>query len=276
MWLDGQITDGRTALVSALDHGFTVGDGVFESLFVRDGTAFATRRHLDRLERSAQVLGLPLPSRRTVQDAMAQVLAAAGPLPLARLRITVTAGVGPMGSLRPAQVNPTLVVAVAPITAWPDHIEAVTVPWPRNERSAVAGAKTTSYAENVVALAEATRRGANEALLPNTRGHLCEGTNSNVLLLLHGRLLTPPLSSGCLAGVTRELLLEWADDEGLPIAEEDIPMEALGEADDVMITSSTRGVQHVDVVDGRSLQPSELGAAASRMFMRRASQTADP
>ena len=84
----------------------------------------------------------------------------------------------------------------------------VVVPWPRNERSAVAGLKTTSYAENVVALAHATERGAGEAIFANLAGNLCEGTGSNVFVGVDGRLVTPPLSSGCLAGITRELVLE--------------------------------------------------------------------
>ena len=85
----------------------------------------------------------------------------------------------------------------------------VTVPWPRNERGALAGLKTTSYAENVVALAEARRRGGTEAIFANLAGHLCEGTGSNVFYVVDGELRTPTLASGCLAGVTRALVLEW-------------------------------------------------------------------
>jgi branched-chain amino acid aminotransferase len=167
-------------------------------------------------------------------------------------------------------------VAVSPTGRWPDRISVASVPWARNERSAIAGAKTTSYAENVVALAEAHRRGAHEALLPNTRGELCEGTGSNVLLVLDDELVTPPLSSGCLAGITRELLLEWAARDGLPIAERDVPMEALGRASDVLLLSSTRHVQHVSVVDGREVGSTTLGKAAAELFARRVSEGMDP
>src|SRR5690606_26602759 len=126
---------------------------------------------------------------------------------------------------------------------------AITVPWPRNEHSAIAGVKTTSYAENVVALAEARKVGATEAIMGNTAGNLCEGTGTNVFVALDGRLLTPPLMSGCLAGVTRELLLEL-----LPEAdEEDVPLAALAEADEVLLTSTTRDVQPLRALDGRPL-----------------------
>jgi branched-chain amino acid aminotransferase len=113
----------------------------------------------------------------------------------------------------------------------------------------VTGLKTTSYAENVVALARAAQAGASEALLANTAGHLCEGTGSNVFVAVGGRLLTPPLPSGCLAGITRELVLEV-----VPEAEEaDLPMDVLERADEVLLTSSTRDVQAVRCVDGRPL-----------------------
>ena len=120
------------------------------------------------------------------------------------------------------------------------------VPWPRNERGAMAGIKTTSYAENVKALAYAKERGCTEALFETTTGLLCEGTGSNVFVGIDGRLLTPPLSSGCLAGVTRDLLLEVTD-----AVEEDIPMAAFREADEVFLTSTGRDVQPVHRVDDR-------------------------
>jgi branched-chain amino acid aminotransferase len=169
-----------------------------------------------------------------------------------------------------------VVLAVAPANPWPQRIRAVTVAWPRNEHSAVAGAKTTSYAENVVALQAAHARGAHEAILPNTAGMLCEGTGSNVLVVRRGELITPPLSSGCLAGITRELLLEWAAQEGLPIAEQDVPMSQVAELDDVLLLSSTRDVQSVAELDGRPVPGSDLGQAAAEAFARRAAQGMDP
>ncbi len=156
------------------------------------------------------------------------------------------------------------------------RIAIATVPWTRNERSAVAGAKTTSYAENVVALDHAHGRGAHEAIFANTRGELCEGTGSNVFVAVDGVLVTPPLSSGCLAGITRELLLEWATKEGLPVEERDVPLEVLATAEDVLLTSSTRDAQPVAVVDGRELRGGELGTAAAELFARRAADGMDP
>ena len=275
VWVDGRVSVGGAAQVGALDHGLTVGDGAFESCKVVNGQAFALSRHLVRLNRSLDVLGLPRVEEGQVRRAVAETLQAAGPLPLGRLRITVTGGPGPLGSQR-EEVAPTLVVAASVASPWPERILAVTVPWTRNESSAVAGAKTTSYAENVVALRAAHQQGAHEALLANTRGQLCEGTGSNVFVAVGDRLVTPPLTSGCLAGITRELLLDWAREEGLPVVEGDIAMSELASAEDVLLTSSTRDCQPVAVLDGRELAGGELGRAATDLFARRAAQGMDP
>ncbi len=275
VWVDGEVAEAGKASVDALDHGITVGDGVFETCKITAGRPFALSRHLRRLRRSAGVLGLECPPEDAVRTAVEATLGAAGEIELGRLRITVTGGPGPLGSER-VEGAATLIVAAAPARPWPDVVAVATVPWTRNETSAVAGAKTTSYAENVVALRAARARGGHEALLANTRGMLCEGTGSNVLLALDGVLVTPPLSSGCLAGITRELLLEWAAGEGLPIEERDVPVAALARAQEVLLTSSTRDVQPVSVLDGRRLGGGELGRAAAELFSRRAALTVDP
>ncbi|MDQ2650826.1 MAG: aminotransferase class IV, partial [Actinomycetota bacterium] len=137
----------------------------------------------------------------------------------------------------------------------------VTVPWTRNERSAVAGIKTTSYAENVRALARAHERGASEALFANTVGQLCEGTGSNVFVVVDGTVLTPPLSSGCLAGVTRALVLECHD-----VTEQDLPLDVLRTADEVFLTSTGRDVQAVHQIDDRALDPGPITAEAAAAF----------
>jgi branched-chain amino acid aminotransferase len=270
-WLDGELVETDHAAVSAFDHGLTVGDGVFETTKVVDGTPFALSRHLARLARSAQGLGLVVPGEAELRKAVEELLAANAGEPVGRLRLTVTGGVGPLGSDR-GGASPTVVIACSPAKAWPPSTVLVTVPWPRNERSAVAGIKTTSYAENVVALAWAHDRGAAEALFLNTRGEVCEGTGSNVFAVLDGRLVTPPLSSGCLAGVTRELVIEWCGAE-----ERVLTPEELASADEVAVSSSTRDVHPVSRLDDRLLPaPGPVTHAAIAEFSRRATEDADP
>jgi branched-chain amino acid aminotransferase len=271
IWLDGALQDAHNARVSVFDHGLTVGDGVFETLKAEHGTAFALTRHLERLTRSARGLGLPDPDLDEVRRACAEVLAA-NPMRLGRLRITYTGGLSPLGSDR-GDDGPTLVVALAESTRRPDTTAVVTVPWVRNERSAVAGLKSTSYAENVVALAAAHRAGASEALFANTVGRLCEGTGSNVFVVLDGRLHTPPVSSGCLAGITRALVVDWTGAE-----ETDLPFEALEQAEEIFLTSSLRDVQAVLRIDGRELggAPGPVTAEAMRLFDAKAGADLDP
>jgi branched-chain amino acid aminotransferase len=248
VWMDGALVDPATASVSVFDHGFTVGDGVFETLRTIGGRPFAVRRHLERLRSGADRLGLDVPlSDRALRQVVDEVVTAAA-TPEARIRITVTGGAGAPGSGRGGG-PPTLVVIAGPLAGWDPETTAVTVPWPRNERSALAGVKTTSFAENVHALAEARKVDASEAILPNTRGNLCEGTGTNVFVVVDDELLTPPLLAGCLPGVTRALVLEVVPEAD----EDDVPMGTLATASEVLLTSTTRDVQPLRLLDGRPL-----------------------
>ncbi|MFJ5292056.1 MULTISPECIES: aminotransferase class IV [unclassified Streptomyces] len=271
IWVNGGLREADSALVSVLDHGLTVGDGVFETVKATGGRAFALTRHLDRLTRSARGLGLPDPDLDEVRRACAAVLDA-NPTPLGRLRITYTGGLSPLGSDR-GDAGPTLVVALGESKRRPDTTAAVTVPWTRNERSALAGLKTTSYAENVVALARAREQGATEALFANTTGALCEGTGSNVFVVVDGELHTPPLSSGCLAGITRALAVEWTG-----ARETELPLDVLERAEEIFLTSTLRDVQAVHRVDGRQLAdaPGPVTAKAMRIWDERAAERLDP
>ncbi len=270
-WVNGALVDQSRARVSAFDHGFTVGDGVFETLKIEGGTPFALTRHLERLARSAAGLGLPLPDAGQCRLAVAEVIAA-NSTSRGRLRITYTPGPGPLGSAR-GDGKPTLIIAVGEMSKPELAVDVITVPEPRNERSALAGIKTTSYAENVIALARAARVGAVEALMPNTVGNLCEATGSNVFLGLAGELVTPPVSAGCLPGITRQLVLDWV---GAQVR--DVPMRALAEADEILLTSSTRDVLAVRRVDDRLLPgaPGPLTARAATIFAERAAADSDP
>ncbi|MCF3124811.1 aminodeoxychorismate lyase [Streptomyces arenae] len=271
IWLNGGLQDLDDARVSVLDHGLTVGDGIFETVKSVEGRPFALTRHLARLARSAHGLGLPEPDLDEVRRACAAVLEA-NPLPLGRLRITCTGGLSPLGSDRGDQ-GTTLVVAVGEAAPRPDTTAVITVPWTRNERGALTGLKTTSYAENVVALARAHEQGASEALFANTVGQLCEGTGSNVFVVLDGEIHTPPLASGCLAGITRELTVAWTG-----ARESDLPLDVLARADEVFLTSTLRDVQAVHRVDGREVTaaPGPVTAKAMRVFAERAADDLDP
>jgi len=279
VWADGELRDPTAPLLSPLDHGLTVGDGVFETCGVVRGQAFALTRHLRRLRQSAEGIGLAAPDEDLVRAGVAAVLAAGRDL--GRLRITVTAGLGPLGSGRWDSPQTVLVMAGPGHAA--ESVRAVRAPWVRNERSPVAGLKTTSYAENAVALAWAQARGADEALLANTVGELCEGTATNVFVERDGEVLTPPLTSGCLGGITRELVLEWSAEAGLPVREAapgELPFEVL---DEVLagraalgLTGSVRTVAPVVELDGVPVHAGGLLGRVRDLYAAREAEDLDP
>lgn len=233
-------------MLSVIDHGITTGDGVFESVKVVDGVPFALSRHLARLAQSATGLGLPKPDDADVRRAV-QAVVDGEPMPYGVVRITYTAGPGPLGSSR-GDSGPTLLVIACATEPKPPTAAAIVVPWTRNERGALAGLKTTSYAENVRALAYAAEHGGSEALFTNTAGMLCEGTGSNIFCVFGDEIATPPLSAGCLAGVSRALVIEWCQ-----VTERDISLDELAAAEEVFLTSTTRDVQALYRVDDREL-----------------------
>jgi branched-chain amino acid aminotransferase len=272
VWINGDLVPDSEASISVFDHGLVVGDGVFETVKVCGGVPFALTRHLGRLAASAAGLGLPEPDLDQLRAGAMAVIAASSGLPLARLRITLTGGIAPLGSERGASPA-TAIVALAEQRRAAEWVDVVTVPWPRNEHGALAGLKTTSYAENVRALAYAADRGASEAIFANTAGFLCEGTGTNVFLVRGGQLLTPPLSAGCLAGVTRALVLEWAG-----AAEDDVPITALADADEAFLTGTTRDVQPIRSVNGSVLAgvPGPVTRKAAEVFAMRSAESPDP
>ncbi len=275
VWVNGRLLDPAEAAVSALDHGVTVGDGVFETAKILDGHGFALSRHARRLDVSLAGLGLPPADHDVINAGIEAVLGAGEPIPFGRLRYTVTGGAGPLGSDRLDSAL-TYIVTAGDQARPPESGKVTVVPWTRNERAATVGLKTTSYADNVVALARAKTVGALEAVFANNRGELCECTGSNIFVVVDGRVLTPPPDSGLLEGITRALTIEWCRDDGLPVSEEALPLSVLEAADEVFITSSTKDVLAVHAVDDRRLTPGPVTSRAAKVFSARAAADLDP
>ena len=269
-WLNGRLLRGpERGTVDVIDHGLVVGDGVFEALKIVPAGPFAVRRHLDRLSRSAAAMGLPAPDHDQIRAAIDAVVEGRD-YDHGKVRITYTAGVGPLGS-QAAFGSPTLVVIAEPVRLPPATTAIVTAPWTRNERGALAGVKSTSYAENVRGLAYAVDRGAGEAIFPNTVGHLCEGTGTNIFCVFGDRVVTPPLSAGPLAGITRELLLEWCD-----VEQADLTLDQARAAGEVFITSSLRDLQCVVRWDDRSYADHRVTERLAATFAERSGADLDP
>ena len=272
-WVDGALVAAGAAAIRPEDKGLT-GAGVFEAIKVVDGTPFALRRHLDRLLASAAPLDLPIDLDR-VREGIAAVLATIDESTPSRrwLRITVTAGPAGMAT-GAAPEDPTVIVATAPMAPWGPTTSVVVLPWRRNEHGALAGLKTISYLENGMGVRHASERGAEEGIFANTAGNLCEGCGTNIFVVQDGELVTPPLSAGCLAGVTRGLVLEWVPG----VVERDLPIDVLATCEEAFITSTSRDVHPIGSIDGRTLSaaPGSLTAAAMRRFAEQAAAYQDP
>ncbi|WP_432557523.1 aminotransferase class IV [Granulicoccus sp. GXG6511] len=273
-WIDGTLfADPAQALVPAADHGLVAGDGVFEVLKVTELGAFAITRHLARLERSAERMGLPAPDLGHVRLGIDEVLADLSDweIPHGRLRITYTDGIGPLASYRTAD-RPLVVVSAEPSPVPEAAGGIVTLPWTRNVNGAMTGIKTTSYGENVRGLMYAKARNAGEGIFVNTDGLLCEGTGTNIFCVFDEQIVTPPISTGALDGVTRALVLEWfgGEERNLTLA------EAKG-ADEVFLTSTTRDVQAVNDWDQLTWQaPGPVATRLRAEFRQRAVEDPDP
>jgi branched-chain amino acid aminotransferase len=272
LWVGGRLVAPHEPVLRADDHAL-VGDGAFEAIKVLDGRPFALTRHLARLRRSLEPLGIE-PDDDEVQAAVRALMAT----PQAQvspswLRITVTGGSAPMGT-GALGLHPTVIGAVAPMAAWPPTTDVVVAPWRRNEYGPTTGLKTISYADNVIAHRYAHAAGADESVFANTRGQLCEGTGTNVVVAVEGRLVTPTLAAGCLAGVTRELLLEWLPD----LEEFDVPVTALTKATEAFLTSTSRNVHAIRRVGGTELAgaPGPFTQHALEVWERNAARDIDP
>ena len=274
--LNGKLVPEGEATISPFDHGITVGDGVFETLRTFGPDIFAWSRHHDRLCHSAAVMGLDTVDSGTLRQWAEQVVAA-NKHPHSRVRVTLTGGTAAPSTAR-GNGSITVLITATPLQEPPDETTVVTVPWTRNERSALVGLKTTSYGENVRALGQANAHGATEALFANTRDQLCEGTGTNIFLDRNGGIHTPPLSSGCLAGVTRALVLELAVQEGIPVHEVPLPFTALTEAHEAFLTSTTRSIQGIRAIDGRVLANcnGEITRQLSAVFAKLVQNNLDP
>lgn len=251
IWLNGKLVPASAACISPFDRGFTVGCAAFETLRAHRGMPFAVTRHWKRLVHSCKILGIQPPLLDVFKNCMMETLEA-NHLKKARVRFTVTAGDGQTLS-DVFGAGQTMVVHAVPMQSYAERERVLTVPWPRNERSALTGAKCASYAENMIALEYAHNKGYGEAVFTNTQGDLCEGATTNVFIIQDGVVLTPSTGSGCLPGITREIVLELCKLNNIAVEETKIPMALFEKTDECFLTSSTRGVQPIAKIDVKHL-----------------------
>lgn len=283
--IDGQVTGGADAQVSVFDRGFLYGDSVYEVMRTSTGRPVDFERHLDRLEQSATMIWLPLPGRGVIAEAVAVTLAAAANQE-SYVRVVLTRGAGDIGLDVALADRARLIVIVKPLTLpaaelYEHGASLKIVGVRRTSREAVdPRVKSGNYLNNILALAEAKRAGAYEAVMLSGDGLVAEGASSNVFAVRGGAATTPALAVGLLAGITRRRVIELAADLDIEVREGVLSPDELRGADEVFITSSIRGVLPIARVD--DLEISAPGRVTSqiagvyRRFLEAEGATATP
>lgn len=258
-YLNGSWTDGP-ARVAAADRGFLLGDGLFETLAVRGGRVWRVARHLARLRAGAAVLDIPVTADDAELAAAIRDTAGRNGVVDGLVRLTLTRGAGAGGLVPAGPVEPTLLVSARARPVDDGPLRAVIARTTRrNELSPLAGIKSTSYLDGIIAQREAAARGAAAALLLNTRGRVAEGAIANIFARVGGRLVTPPVGEGALPGIMRAAVMALGDVFEAPLTEAD-----LAGADEVMLTNSA-GVRALVEIDGRPVGDGRPGALTTAL-----------
>jgi branched-chain amino acid aminotransferase len=283
--MDGRLVRPEEAVVSIFDRGFLYGDSVYEVVRTYGQRPFELERHLRRLRRSAERLALELPwdGERTRRELLRTLGAAAAapeePDPEAApwnqgelsLRVIMTRGAGELGLDPALAIGPRAIIVASPLrgppaSAYRDGVSCRIVEVRHDAPEAPdTTAKTGAHLANVLAVREARAAGAHEALLLDRDGFVTEGASSNLFAVCEGRLETPPLEVGILAGVTRERVLELARAEGLLVRERALRPEDLARADELFITSTAREILPVTALDGRTVGSGRVGPLTTRL-----------
>jgi branched-chain amino acid aminotransferase len=270
--VNGIVVPAEEARVSVLDNGFAFGDSVYEVLRTYGGRAFEPGRHFRRLRASAARLGFPVPTDDAALLAQVDGLLARSPGGESYIRIIVSRGLGDCSYSFDRVVGPTVVMIQKPLPPYPpwhyeEGIRVAAVDVRRNHPRALDPAiKSSNLLNNVLAMREAQARGAEEPVLLNQEGFVAEGASTNVFLVRGGRVLTPPLSAGILAGITREVVLEILPGLGVPAREEPLRLEDLLGADEAFMTSTTREVVPVRQVDEHRVGDGRPGPITRRVM----------
>ena len=247
------------------DRGFTLGDGLFETVLAEAGELRRLDAHLDRLTAGCGVLGLPAPDRAAAEAEMRRALAAAELTGVrAAVRLTLTAGAGGRGLDRPEDLQPLLVATAAPAPkpASPARLAVSSVR--RNEWSPTAQLKTLAYLDNVLARREARAAGADEALMLNTQGQLAGAAAANLFWVAGERLVTPALACGVLPGIARGRVIAAARARGIGVEEVAATPESLAAATAIFLTNSLTGLRRVAAVGDFSPGQSRMADVLER------------
>ncbi len=272
IWLDGTLVDEAQAKISVFDHGLLYGDGVFEGIRFYQGRIFRLEEHIRRLFLSARAIMLELPwSEQEVCRFTCETVAANG-LRDGYIRLVVTRGTGSLGLSPYLCERPSMFIIASTITLYPeecyrDGLDLITCATRRPAPGALSPqVKSLNYLNNVMAKVEAIQAGAKEGLMLNEQGYVAECTGDNIFIVKDGRLLTPPISDGALDGITRGVILELADQLGVPKEEKTLTRYDLFTADECFLTGTAAEVIPVVSLDRRKIGSGKPGPQTRRFL----------
>ena len=268
VYLNGALVPRSRARISPFDLGFLYGYGLFETMRAYSGHIFRLHKHLERLKQSAALIGLPL-NAFDLEKACYDTLKA-NQLDDARIRLTVSMGEGEAIPDPPKHPTPTVLVIATRYTPPPTEVyrkgfKTIVSSVRQNSQSPLSCLKTANYLNNILARKEAKAAGADEALLLNERGLLCEGSTSNVFLISEGRLITPSVESGCLPGITRQIVMEITKEMGMGVAQREVKLEELLRAEEAFLTSSLIELMPLTEVNGKPIGEGKRGKLTQKL-----------
>lgn len=258
IWLDGELLPPQQACISVFDHALLYGDGIFEGIRIYNGAIFKEKEHLKRFAFSAKALRLELPySLDEISKAMHETIRANGMSGDGYIRLLGTRGVGALGISVNKAACPSVVVIAATISLYPQEVYArglnciisATMRMPNMALSP--RIKSLNYLNNVLAKLEAQDAGADEAIMVNHIGYICEATGDNLFMVKEGRVYTPPTCSGILDGITRAVVMEIFENKGMPVKEKNLIPYDIYTADEVFLTGTAAEIVPVASLNKR-------------------------
>lgn len=265
VYISGALYDKEDAKISVFDHGLLYGDGVFEGLRSYQGKVFRLDEHLRRLWNSAKAICLEIPiSREEMAQAVLDTLKING-IQDGYIRLIVTRGAGTLGLDPNRTSNPQVIIITDRISLYPDEyyekgLEIITVSTIRNHPAALSPRiKSLNYLNNILAKIEGLQAGCVEALMLNHKGEVAECTGDNIFLVSQGELLTPPIDAGILEGITRDAVIELAQEAKIPVRQIPLTKHDVYVADECFLTGSAAEVIPVVKVDSRVIGDGKPG-----------------
>ena len=260
IWINGKIVKRKDAKVSIFDHGFLYGDGLFETMRAYEGRVYRITEHLDRLCSAAKALSMKVPYGKKFLKAKISRLADKLKADNAYVRVAVTRGEGKVG-LNPALCKKqNIIVLLYRFKPYPaSGINAIISSVRREAMSLLANIKSNNYLPNVLALTEARKRGADDAIMLNREGYVAECAASNIFMIKGNKLITPKIGEGLLPGITRKVIIGFAPKLGLKALEKRIGVPELERADEVFLTNSIAEVRGVASINGKRISKGKAG-----------------